>query len=113
MIASGVYVISTEFQCARNWLDGIKSRYGNILDRIGIEIAEVEQMPRSRMEGQPSHGPSPAMALPESSGPADADDLRTLSAENETSDLDAMKPETAEESKTEKSSETEPLATQK
>lgn len=45
MIASGVYVVSTEFEFARSWLETVKTRYGTVFDRLGIEVATPEVLP--------------------------------------------------------------------
>jgi hypothetical protein len=41
MIASGVYVISSEFEFARNWLENVENRFGNVLNQLGIEIGDA------------------------------------------------------------------------
>jgi len=45
MIASGVYVVSTEFDFARSWLEKVKTRYGTLFDRLGIEVGAPEALP--------------------------------------------------------------------
>jgi hypothetical protein len=84
MIASGVYVISTEFQFARHWLEGIKSRYGNIFDRMGIEVGDGETMPLSQIEIDTSGGTSSPMPLPASPGSVGADESPIPAADDET-----------------------------
>ena len=65
MIASGVYVFSTEFEFARSWLETVKTRFGGVFDRLGIEVATPEALPSSK-------GPSPPLlASPPSLTPAD------------------------------------------
>ena len=59
MIASGVYVVSTEFEFARSWLETVKTRYGTVFDRLGIEVATPEALPAPK-------GSSPILAVPPS-----------------------------------------------
>ena len=40
MIASGVYVISTEYQFAQRWLTDIQARFGNVLDKVGFDVGD-------------------------------------------------------------------------
>jgi hypothetical protein len=84
-----VYVISTEFQFARHWLEGIKSRYGNIFDRIGIEVGDGETMPLPTIENDTSE-----VSLPASPGLVGADESPIPAADDETDDASAKNNET-------------------
>jgi hypothetical protein len=89
-----VYVISTEFQFARHWLEGIKSRYGNIFDRIGIEVGDGETMPLSNIESDTSEGTSSPVPLPASPGSVGADESPIPAADDETGNANAKNNET-------------------
>jgi len=79
MIASGVYVVSTEFEFARSWLETVKTRYGTVFDRLGIEVGAPEALPAPK-------GSSPILELPPSLPPAHVDEEIKDSNEEETED---------------------------
>ena len=80
MIASGVYVVSTEFEFAKSWLESVKTRFGTVFDRLGIEVATPEALPAPK-------GPSPILLLPPSLPPAEVDeDIKDSCEEEEETD---------------------------
>ncbi|CAJ1951702.1 unnamed protein product [Cylindrotheca closterium] len=79
MIASGVYVVSTEFEFARSWLENVKTRFGTVFDRLGIEVATPEALAAPKSS-------SPVLLLPPSLPPANVDGEIKDSNEEEESD---------------------------
>lgn len=79
MIASGVYVVSTEFEFARSWLETVKTKYGTVFDRLGIEVATPEALPAPK-------GSSPILSVPPSLPIEDVDAEIKTSNEDETDD---------------------------
>eukprot|EP00980_Cylindrotheca_fusiformis_P030463 scaffold24860_cov122-Cylindrotheca_fusiformis.AAC.4 len=95
MIATGVYVISTEFEFAKNWFDNVKTKYGSVFDRMGIALGD-HHVERTMVLPEMDRGVESSVlaTMPASLGAADGtDEVRIPPAADasETNDTIAMK----------------------